>query len=512
MNIINIFIRTFTRKYKTVEVFTPGTTATLTYVKREKIEKEVKKFIILPGMQIILFGYSGCGKSTLIINALADLKIKYIVSRCKSDTSLIDLLLSAFDKLDVFYKSEKAQKENHQISGELSARYDRIGSKINSSSSEEVSSLEKRVAQVQLSPERLAEFLGAAKCIWIIEDFHKVSKKEKTLIADIMKIFSDTASKYPATKIVCIGAVATARELVELDSNLSDRVAQIPIPLLTDTEILNIITIGSSLLNLSISRELKEQIAYYSNNLALICHQLCFDICYNKDINKTKIRNEIIINDDFKKAVFSHIEKKSDTLKSLYDKITSARVRKLILEAFIDTDKEFLLIEEIHEEICKHLTGISPEISQNQIELMISPKYDEVLRIENYTMKISFSNQFFKSYVKMSLDLEKLEKQNKQLRIKKKHGFEPDKHESIFDRLNEYIPLSSLDEINKYFKLSQNRIDNYIKTEDTVLYPIGQVPVIELNRLSLRKLKITDKRSDIRTVKKNRTIPRSKKR
>lgn len=508
---ISNFIRTLTRRYKLEKVFTPGTAATLTYVKRETLERDVIKFVKTPGIQLILYGYSGCGKSTLVINILTKLKIKYIVSRCTSKTTFNDLVLSAFDKLGVFYKSKKSKKKNAKIYGGISANKGH-GPNINSSLSYEEMSSEIRVAQFQTSPERLAESFGAENSIWIIEDFHKVDNKEKKLIADVMKIFSDTANQYPVTKIICIGAVATARELIELDSNLSDRVAQIRVPLLTEEQILDIISIGLSLLNQYMTKKFKEQIAYYSNNLAMICHQLCLDICHSKKIYRTQFRKVSFDNTDFKKAVLSHMKQKSDTLKSLYNKITSSRIRKQVLKAFINTDNEFLTIDEIYNEIIHNFTDITSENTQKQIEQMISPKYEEVLRIENYTMKISFSNPFFKSYVRMSLDIENMEKQNRQNRRKQKYAFEPDEQENILDRLNKYKPSSSLEDFNKYIDLQYRKAISYPTKIDTILYPIEQVPVIDTNKQIFKVKKRLNTGSNIRAIKRNKTFPRNRKR
>lgn len=498
-------------KYKIENVFTPGTTAKLTYVKRENLEQDVIKFVKTPGIQLILYGYSGCGKSTLVLSILAKLKVKYVISRCTSSTTFNDLLLSAFDQLEIYYKSGKTNNKNSKFSGSILANQG-YGPKINSSFSYEKISSETRVAPFQISPERLAESFGAKKHIWIIEDFHKVDKKEKKLIADVMKIFSDTAHKYPVTKIICIGAVATARELIELEDNLSDRVAQIRIPLLTTEQILDIISIGLSLLNQSMTKKLKDQIAYYSNNLALICHQLCLNICYSKKIYRTQFRKVSFDNTDFKKAVLSHMKQKSDTLKSLYDKITSSRIRKQILKAFIDTGSESLTIDEIYNEIMQNVKDITSDNTQKQIEQMISPKYEEVLRIENYTLKISFSNQSFKAYVRMSFDMEVMEERNRQNRKKQNYSFELDEQENILDRLNKYKPSSSLEDFNKYIDLQYRKAITYPTKIDTILYPIEQVPIIDLNKLNIKTYKNRlNTGKNIRAIKRNKTFPKNRK-
>lgn len=52
-----------------------------------------------------------------------------------------------------------------------------------------------------------------------------------------MKVFIDSANDFPDVKIICIGAVDTARELIQLDSNLFPGISEIHVPLLTDEEI-----------------------------------------------------------------------------------------------------------------------------------------------------------------------------------------------------------------------------------------------------------------------------------
>lgn len=93
-------------KSRLSKVFTPGTVATLTYVNRIAVENDFEKFIHTPGIQIILYGYSGSGKSTLNENILTKEKLKFIPSRCQSNTTMTDLILDAFDQLNVFYNSE----------------------------------------------------------------------------------------------------------------------------------------------------------------------------------------------------------------------------------------------------------------------------------------------------------------------------------------------------------------------------------------------------------------------
>ena len=52
-----------------------------------------------------------------------------------------------------------------------------------------------------------------------------------------MKIFVDNANEYKQTKVICIGACDTTNELVQLDPNLKNRIAEIEVNLLSENSI-----------------------------------------------------------------------------------------------------------------------------------------------------------------------------------------------------------------------------------------------------------------------------------
>ena len=444
-------MRLFRRK-KLKNVFTPSSIAKLTYIVRKELEKDLEKFLDLPGMQIVLYGHSGCGKSTLINNKLDELKIKKITTRCDSDTTFNDIIIRAFDKLNIFYNCEKTQKSTTTIKGELSTKYKEIGSLLSSNLTSENGSVEKRALPLLLTPQRLAEFMGAVNCVWIIEDFHKVKDDEKKKIADVLKIFIDTTNEFKEShlKIICIGAVGTARELVELETNLSTRIAEIYVPLLKENELGEIIEKGFKLLNISHKNGLKDKIIYYSNNLASICHQICYDICYNREIHKTKIFPVNIFEKDFKQAVSSYVRKNTDTFTKIYDKVSADTNKKNILISLVNTEKEYSNENEIQREFKKLQNFVKPLFTENLNELC-TINYDEVLRYDRNSKRFSFSSPFFQAFVKMKLALEKLENEERTVRKARKYDLRND----AFDR----YPMSMI--------LNDDFLKNYYQELDT---------------------------------------------
>jgi len=208
--------------YNLQKVFTPAKSATVTYIQRPKLENDLGRYLSIPGMQLVLYGYTQSGKTTLIRKTLKEKKLKYIETSCEGKTTLEDLILQAYDKLSVYFKNDYSftKEKSREFTG---TAYDLSG-KLASSDSQTTNFT--RVA-FQTTSQKLATLLGQKEFIWIIDDFHKVNDEEKKKIADILKIFVDSADEFPKTKIICIGAVGTAHELVKLETDLQNRVAEI---------------------------------------------------------------------------------------------------------------------------------------------------------------------------------------------------------------------------------------------------------------------------------------------
>jgi energy-coupling factor transporter ATP-binding protein EcfA2 len=220
---------------KTTNVFTPTTPARSTFVERQALNDQLVDALRTPGKQVVVYGPSGSGKTTLLVNKLQQLYPDHITSRCTAATTFENLLLGAFDSLNVFYSSGASLKRSKSISVKLEQDYFTIKSAIEIASSLEENVSLSRILPPQLTGQRLAEFCGAAGCCWLLEDFHKVPIAEKRKLSQIMKVFVDSAADYPDVKIVAIGAVDSAREVIQYDPEMRNRVAEIAVPLMSES-------------------------------------------------------------------------------------------------------------------------------------------------------------------------------------------------------------------------------------------------------------------------------------
>jgi len=447
--------------YKLKEVFTPNTVAKLTYINRSLLETDLEKYISLPGKQIVVYGHSGSGKTTLIRTKLKELKQNFIRTHCESSTTFNDIILQAFDELNRFYISEKTLNREHSVTSELKAEYSLIKSNISSKISESEGFKNIRIVPPQLTPQKLAQFLGEINCVWLIEDFHKVEQNEKRRIADVIKVFIDSANDYEEVKVICIGAVGTARELIELDDNLNTRIAEMLVPLLNDDEISKIIDKGCDLLNIKMSKELKEKIKYYSNNLASLTHQICYDICYHNNVKKSQIFKQTLNDDSFKVAVDSYVRKNSDTFTKLYDSIVSETCGWHILKTFEHSEKEYLSLAEIEHGI-PQAKKIGDIALLDFLERLGSSEYKELIRFDRISKKYSISTPFFRAFLKMKIALEKSENSERNHRRK-------NKRENIYSIENPETKLVLDDEfIKQYYQYLDSFIIRELKFKESM--------------------------------------------
>ena len=440
-------------------VFTPSSVAKLTYVKRSTLESDVEKFLQIPGMQVILYGHSGCGKSTLVINKLDKLKIKYIKTNCEGKTTLDELVARAFDALDVFYVSERTHKFSSQIGSKLIGKYKAIKAELSASAAEEQSNKQSRVLPVLLNAQRLAEFLGAINCVWVIEDFHKVNILEKKRIADVLKVFMDASANHPNAKIVCIGAVGTAREMVELDSNLSTRVAEISVPVLDNNELDEIVKTGFKLLNISCPNQIDQKVVHYSNRLASVCHQLCYDICFDIGVKKTAFFTAKPEDIHFTRAVHAYVRKNSDTMSKTYEKAVASEDRKSIIRQMIQIQKD----QNSFSEICPpSFRSNGSDKIQNAVDQLLSADCGEILRFDQNSQKYSFSSPFFLVYAKMRLAIEAQERKE---RIERKNRSNFHLSSSRHIQFDEEELGKMIDEMSRIYARHQADIKKMIDDE-----------------------------------------------
>ena len=422
------FIRWFNiHPVKVERVFTPSTSADINYINRPELESLIRRDIHTPGKQILVYGHSGSGKTTLVRKILEEEKLKYVITQCEETTSFEQLILNAFDSLGKCVVSQKVVSKSNSQSSSLMAEYNGIKSQIGSEFKTTVSCTITPLIPPQLTPQKLAYFFGESDIVWIIEDFHKVRDAEKKRIADILKIFVDTANEYQKTRIICIGACDSINDLLNYDSNLRNRVAEIEVTLLSDKSIRAIISNGFHLLNVNITAELEDKLVYYASRLGSQAHQMCMDICLGKKIQKRSRRPVYIGDEAFAIAVNSFINDNKNTLTTIYESAIKNEIGWYVLKTFSSQHPNKLSFREIKRIINQSKYTFEDADIKQTLENLMSPSYS-VIVYHNHSEKYSLASPFWDAFLRMQFSIE-----------------EANKNKKIHDKQNQSLKIKSVD-------------------------------------------------------------------
>ena len=412
--------------YEVKDVFTPAIQAIKTFVERDAYTTNLLvDSLNTLGQQIILYGHSGSGKSTLLINKLNQVSPqKLITTRCVSSMTYESVLMDAFDKLDKYFIEERISNKKHSFNTSISlfnnikVASGQIGYSIDNSSTLS----EKRIIPPQLTPQNLARFFGELNIYWILEDFHKILGTEKVKLTQAMKVFVDMAPEYPDVKIIALGAVNSAREVVDYDQEMNNRVAEIYVGLMNDEEIKELIFKGEKLLNIYFNSEVVKRLVKFSNGIPSITHQLCLNICFQKGINCTQEKSVVITEKDFRESLVRYIDQKSDTLKRDFDRavnnIDNILINpKDIINCALNYCKEEFTLSELGSKL-GYTNDYEIEALRSLCNELTTPTRSEIFYFDSDSGKYFFSNYFLRSYsiIRLSMESDISNSKNKEIK------------------------------------------------------------------------------------------------
>ncbi|MEK7882735.1 ATP-binding protein [Methyloversatilis sp. NSM2] len=391
--------------YQTRDVFTPTKPARIAFVERITVNDKLVNSLTTPGKQIVVYGHSGTGKTTLLVNKLNQLYEHHITTRCMKGLKFDQLVLDAFDQLAPYYTQERNKTQRKSLSVDLGAMYKALQAKISSTSSIDETEKQSRILPPQLTPQTLGRFLGDQNACWVLEDFHKIDESEKEELSQLMKVFMDLSDDYPELKIIALGAVDTARQVVDYDPEMRNRVAEIQVTLMTEQEIAEIITKGENALNIRFKDEIRRLISRHSNGLASVCHHLCLNMCNVAGIKETVTGDPFVLsNQHCEDAVRTYVEEASDSIKSAFDKALKQRRKTkfsnatLIIKALSSLNESGAARTDIH----KKIQRTEPKYPEANLKYLLpklcTPEYGGLLRHDSNSGLYSFSDPIYRAY------------------------------------------------------------------------------------------------------------------
>ncbi|MBJ2137508.1 hypothetical protein JEU11_13690 [Paraglaciecola chathamensis] len=389
------------KKYKLVDVFTPTSPAKVTFVDRvkEDVNDRLVRALELPGNQIVIYGHSGSGKSTLLENVLYRTYEKQINTNCMKDMTFDQVILDAFDQLQEFYVNEVTNNKKTTIDLKAKADYLAIQAQIGAVYENSEGQKQVRVLPPQLTPQNLGRLLGQSGYCWVLEDFHKIEGEEKEKLAQMMKVFVNLSMNYRDLKVVSLGAVNTARQVVKSDKEMRKRVSEIQVELMEPDEIKEIIRKGCEALNIVIDKALQDDIAHHSNGLASICHKICYLMCSSAYITET-VEEPIEFNpEDLSKALSEYIKDEEDTLRDAFDSAMKIDKIENTLRVLLSQNENGAHIEDMFRWAKENGVRVSKKKIEEDLEKLEKEEFGELVKIEENSQKYSFIDPFYRSFV-----------------------------------------------------------------------------------------------------------------
>jgi len=388
------------------DVFTPNKPARLTFVERQTINETLVNALTTPGKQLVVYGHSGSGKTTLLVNKLEQLYENHITTRCVSHLTFEHLVLDAFDQLNPFYDDAVRLSAKRSLSASLGTEYKGLKLQVAKALEEQKTTSVKRFLPPTLTPQTLARLMGPAAVCWVLEDFHKLPEEEKRKLAQVMKVFMDEGDRYKYLKIVAMGAVDTARQVVESDAEMRYRVAEIHVPLMTDDEIREIIT-RESLLNFQLSSTVRDGTVSYANGLATVCHSLCLKVCQAIGVVET-LREKVEASDKhLETAVQQYLRDMEDTVKAAFDKALRTHGRgkfentELIIRALAQSPQDGATEKELLGRIRAAEPGYRVASLRRFLQELQIDQRGSILRFDNASGRYSFRDPIFRTVAKL---------------------------------------------------------------------------------------------------------------
>lgn len=385
--------------YKLTDVFTPTTPAKITFIDRSNdVNNRLVRALELPGNQVVIYGHSGSGKSTLLENILYRTYEKQINTNCMKGMTFEEVILDAFDQLGEFYVDEVTNKRKIKIDAKAKATYMAIKAQVGIAFENDQGERQIRILPPQLTPQNLGRLLGESGYCWVIEDFHKILGEEKEKLAQMMKVFVNLSIGYNDLKIVALGAVNTAREVVKSDREMRNRITEIRVDLMRSDEIKKIIEKGCSVLNIKIDKDLQDDIAHHSNGLASICHKICYLMCSEELISETVEVEFEFTHTDLKKALSEYIKDEEDSLLDAFDRALKIKKVEPTLRVLSAQEQSGSHIDDMFEWSKNNSIRVTKKKMKEDLEELRLEEYGELVNFEENSKKYSFIDPFYRSF------------------------------------------------------------------------------------------------------------------
>jgi tetratricopeptide (TPR) repeat protein len=271
---------------ETSQVYVPVGLPDITFVRRENLEGSVKAWEMNKAKHLLIFGPSKSGKTSLWKKYVPTESV--IKIPCNSNKSIIDVYSEILSELNSFYTVEKQTELGLKSSflAELTSLLGLFSAKVQTQVEVNNRSSDKQgpVTSPNIGVNLIIKYLKPSRKIIVLEDFHYANDDLKHQLSQDLKAFSDDECPW-----IIVGIQHKTSKLLSYNIDLQQRIAEIPVEGFTDEQLINIIELGESALNIKFSTEVKNNIIDESIGSASLVQNICQRICILKNITRTSI-------------------------------------------------------------------------------------------------------------------------------------------------------------------------------------------------------------------------------
>lgn len=271
--------------HKSTDVYGIGRELPLNYISRKAVDEA---FIsnLTRDKHIIIYGSSKQGKTSLRKNCLSE--DDYIVVHCSNKWNVADLHAAILKRIgyEIALSTSRTSTGKSKILAAFKASLFGVG--VETGGDKEVTNSEVISTQpLELDPEDVNDIIkalnGFSKYI-VLEDFHYLPIETQKDFSVALKAFHEQS---PICFII-VGVWLEEGRLTVYNGDLTGRVVGINADLWSKEELLEVISVGETLLNISFDATFKNKLVANSLDSVYIVQEVCYQACMAETINHTQ--------------------------------------------------------------------------------------------------------------------------------------------------------------------------------------------------------------------------------
>jgi hypothetical protein len=396
---MNLYQRIFGKKkepltiLRTSEIYRVSGVPEHTFVERVSFNSRIDEFFVSKDNLLLFLGYSKSGKTVYRKKHLEKNGFNIITFRCNNESTinqLYDQIASESNLGQIITNvNQTGTKQTCNISTTVGSRDVATVSAGASNETNYSYAYTEEQSKVKIDVNFLCNKLKTEKILIILEDYHLVNNQFNKTLSEDLKHFLDEEILF-----VLIGIPSSPNRALRNNPDLSGRLDHLIFDYLTIDEVKEIISKGTSKLNVWLSEDVINEIVKASMKNAFLVQNICKNLLIMNGVEETQLKEKRI--DDKNKvheACFEIAKKLDSDYNDIYSVINAGIRKQQDNKAFnqyeeilkVLKDKE---IEELEKGI--HYT----DIFRWSWDHLPSEKIKEFIDNGTYTDETSFKNSF----------------------------------------------------------------------------------------------------------------------